>query len=136
MTRGTIHYTNHTLMPEALERWPVPLMERLLPRHLQIIYEINAHVLERVRAQPDNSDPFLTDVSMIDESYGRFVRMGHLAFLGARKVNGVSALHGELMKRDGVPAAAPLLPGPDHQHHQRRHAAPLAARAAIRAWPS
>ena len=99
VTRNTIHYTNHTLMPEALERWSVGLMERLLPRHLQLIYEINDHVLSGLRALPGNGDPFFTDVSMIDESYGRFVRMGHLAFLGARKVNGVSALHGDLMKR-------------------------------------
>ena len=98
ITRGVIHYTNHTLMPEALERWPVALMERLLPRHLQIIYEINAFVLDELRGRPDNPDPYLADVSLIEESYGRFVRMGHLAFLGARRVNGVSALHGELMK--------------------------------------
>ncbi|MEK0085366.1 glycogen/starch/alpha-glucan phosphorylase [Benzoatithermus flavus] len=98
ITRGTIHYTNHTLMPEALERWPVPLVERLLPRHLQLVYEINAHVLSELRARPDNPDPHLAEVSIIDEGYGRSVRMGHLAFLGARRVNGVSALHGELMK--------------------------------------
>jgi starch phosphorylase len=99
ITRGTIHYTNHTLMPEALERWPVQLMERLLPRHLQLIYEINAHVLGELRQRPENPDPHLAEVSIIDEGYGRFVRMGHLAFLGARHVNGVSALHGELMKQ-------------------------------------
>ena len=99
ITRGTIHYTNHTLMPEALERWPVPLMERLLPRNLQIIYDINSQVLNELRARPDNHDPHLAEVSIIDEGYGRFVRMGHLAFFGARKVNGVSALHGELMKQ-------------------------------------
>ena len=99
ITRGTIHYTNHTLMPEALERWSVQLMERLLPRQLQLIYEINAQVLTELRQRPDLDDPFLSDVSLIDESYGRFVRMGHVAFLGARKVNGVSALHGELMKQ-------------------------------------
>ena len=99
ITRGTINYTNHTLMPEALERWPVQLMERLLPRQMQLILEINAHVLTELRRRPDLEDPFLTDISLIDESYGRFVRMGHLAFLGAHKVNGVSALHGELMKQ-------------------------------------
>ncbi len=99
ITRGTIHYTNHTLMPEALERWSVGLVERLLPRHLEIVYEINEHVLKGLRARPQNGDPHLADVSMIDESFGRWVRMGHLAFLGARKVNGVSALHGELMKQ-------------------------------------
>ncbi|MFO1073313.1 MAG: glycogen/starch/alpha-glucan phosphorylase [Geminicoccaceae bacterium] len=99
LTRGTINYTNHTLMPEALERWPVQLMERLLPRNLQLIYEINAFVLSGLREQPDNPDPYLSEVSIIDEGYGRFVRMGNLAFLGAGKVNGVSALHGELMKQ-------------------------------------
>ena len=99
ITRETIHYTNHTLMPEALERWPVALLERLLPRHLQIIYEINAEILTSLRSQAGRGDPFLADVSVIEEGWGRFVRMGHLAFLGARRVNGVSALHTELMKQ-------------------------------------
>ena len=99
IVQGTIHYTNHTLMPEALERWPVQLMERLLPRHLQLIYEINAHVLDGLRGRPSLGDPFLTDVSLIEEGYGPAVRMGHLAYLGSRKVNGVSALHAELMKK-------------------------------------
>jgi starch phosphorylase len=98
LTRQTIHYTNHTLMPEALERWPVPLFEKLLPRHLQIIYDINAEVLGELRLRPDNGDPHLSDVSIIEEGWTRAVRMGHLAFLGSRKVNGVSALHSELMK--------------------------------------
>jgi starch phosphorylase len=98
ITRGTIHYTNHTLMPEALERWPVALLERVLPRHMQIIYEINAAVLDELRARPDNADPYLRDVSIIEEGWGRQVRMGHLAFLGSSHVNGVSALHGDLMK--------------------------------------
>ena len=98
ITRGTIHYTNHTLMPEALERWSVQLMERLLPRQLQLIYEINSYVLAELRSRPDVKDPFLSEISLIDESYGRAVRMGHLAFLGSRRVNGVSALHGDLMK--------------------------------------
>ncbi|HEX6012060.1 MAG TPA: glycogen/starch/alpha-glucan phosphorylase, partial [Geminicoccaceae bacterium] len=98
-TTGTIHYTNHTLLPEALERWPLQLIERLLPRQVQIIYEINAHVLDELRARPDNHDPHLAEISLIDEGHGRSVRMGHLAFVGARRVNGVSALHGELMKQ-------------------------------------
>ncbi|MEZ5823268.1 MAG: glycogen/starch/alpha-glucan phosphorylase [Geminicoccaceae bacterium] len=99
VVQSVIHYTNHTLMPEALERWPVQLLENLLPRHMQLIYEINAHVLGELRRRPDNDDPFLGDVSVIDEGYGRAVRMGHLAFFGSRRVNGVSALHTELMKQ-------------------------------------
>ncbi len=99
IVQDTIHYTNHTLLPEALERWPVQLMEQMLPRHMQLIYEINAHVLGTLRHLPGNDDPFLSDVSLIEEGYGRAVRMGHLAFIGARKVNGVSALHTELMKK-------------------------------------
>ena len=99
IVQDTIHYTNHTLLPEALERWPVQLMEQMLPRHMQLIYEINAHVLGTLRHLPGNDDPFLADVSLIEEGYGRAVRMGHLAFVGARKVNGVSALHTELMKQ-------------------------------------
>lgn len=99
ITRATVHYTNHTLMPEALERWPVQLMENLLPRPMQIIYEINAYVLGELRRRPENDDPFLSDISLIEEGYGRFVRMGNLAFIGARKTNGVSALHSELLKK-------------------------------------
>ncbi|MEO1019370.1 MAG: glycogen/starch/alpha-glucan phosphorylase, partial [Pseudomonadota bacterium] len=99
ITQKTISYTNHTLLPEALESWPVPLIERLLPRHMQIIYRLNGDILEQLRAQPDTTDPYLSAVSLIDEQGGRRVRMGHLAFLGAHKVNGVSALHTELMKK-------------------------------------
>ena len=99
LTRRTFSYTNHTLMPEALESWPVPLMERLLPRHMQIIYMINAFHLDPVRtAHPDDSR-LLQSVSLIDEANGRRVRMGHLAYVGSHKVNGVSALHTELLKK-------------------------------------
>jgi glycogen phosphorylase len=98
VTRNTLHYTNHTLMPEALETWPVGLMERLLPRHMQIIYLINWLHLEDVAGRGPTSAEALAEVSLIDESHGRRVRMGHLAFLGARRVNGVSALHTGLMR--------------------------------------
>jgi starch phosphorylase len=98
ITRGCIAYTNHTLMPEALERWPVGLLERVLPRHMQLIYEINARFLSEVRRRSAGAPP-LGEVSLIDESNGRAVRMGHLAFVGSHKVNGVSALHTELMRR-------------------------------------
>jgi starch phosphorylase len=98
MTRGTFSYTNHTLLPEALEVWPVPLMERLLPRHMQIIYLINALHLGHVRQEHPGDDALLSSVSMIDEHQGRRVRMSHLAFLGSHRVNGVSALHTGLMR--------------------------------------
>src|SRR5262249_55168924 len=96
VTTGTISYTNHTLLPEALESWPVPLMQRLLPRHMQIIYEINKAHLDALAGTPDA--PPLDAGSLIAEHGERRVRMGTLAFLGSHKVNGVSALHTELMR--------------------------------------
>jgi len=98
ITQGTLSYTNHTLLPEALESWPVPLMERLLPRHMQLIYLLNARHLDNVRAG-GGDDKLLTSVSLIEEGGVRRVRMGNLAFLGSHKVNGVSALHTDLMRK-------------------------------------
>lgn len=98
ITRRTFAYTNHTLMPEALETWPVPLFERLLPRHLQIIYEINRRFLGEVaRLDPGNIDR-LRRMSIIDERACRFVRMAHLAAVGSHRINGVSQLHTDLMR--------------------------------------
>src|SRR6516225_3834756 len=99
ITVGTFSYTNHTLLPEALESWPVPLFERILPRHLEIIYAINARHLEAARLGGHLDPDLHADVSLIDESDGRRVRMGHLAFVGSHRVNGVSKLHTELMRR-------------------------------------
>ena len=98
ITQATFSYTNHTLLPEALEHWPVPLMERLLPRHMQIIYLLNGRHLKRVRDEMAAPDDLLAAVSMIDERHGRRVRMGHLAYIGSHAVNGVSALHTDLMR--------------------------------------
>ncbi|MCJ8141973.1 glycogen/starch/alpha-glucan phosphorylase [Ancylobacter sp. A5.8] len=98
ITNRTISYTNHTLLPEALETWPVPLMERVLPRHMQIIYLLNAKHLEKVRTQFPDDDGLLSAVSLIQEDHGRRVRMGNLAFLGSHSINGVAALHSDLMK--------------------------------------
>ncbi|GLK86770.1 glycogen/starch/alpha-glucan phosphorylase [Ancylobacter defluvii] len=98
ITNRTISYTNHTLLPEALETWPVPLMERVLPRHMQIIYLINALHIESVRKAFPGDDALLSSVSLIQEDHGRRVRMGNLAFLGSHSINGVAALHSELMK--------------------------------------
>jgi glycogen phosphorylase len=99
ITTGTISYTNHTLLPEALESWAVPLMARLLPRHMQIIYLINGMHLDSLRAAGTDDAALLSAVSLIDEHDGRRVRMGNLAFLGSHKVNGVSALHTDLMRQ-------------------------------------
>lgn len=99
LTVGTIGYTNHTLLPEALESWPVPLFERLLPRHIQIIYEINARLLKSARNEHDMTDDQIRSISLIDESGERRVRMGNLAFVGAHAVNGVAAMHSELLKQ-------------------------------------
>ncbi|WP_296101221.1 glycogen/starch/alpha-glucan phosphorylase [uncultured Agrobacterium sp.] len=98
ITRGTFSYTNHTLLPEALESWPVPLLERLLPRHMQIIYAINANTLIFARKEKKLSDGQIRSISLIDEGGERRVRMGNLAFIGSHSINGVSALHTELMK--------------------------------------
>ncbi|WP_148058796.1 glycogen/starch/alpha-glucan phosphorylase, partial [Pseudomonas protegens] len=86
----TLSYTNHTLLPEALETWPVGLMERMLPRHMQIIYLINAQHIDSLRAKGVHDFDVLRSVSLIEEDNGRRVRMGNLAFLGSHSVNGVS----------------------------------------------
>jgi glycogen phosphorylase len=99
ITTRTLSYTNHTLLPEALETWPVSLMNRLLPRHMQIIYLINWQHLKEL-GEHKKTDPALApSLSLIDETGEKRVRMGHLAFLGSHKTNGVSALHTDLMRR-------------------------------------
>jgi glycogen phosphorylase len=98
ITVATLSYTNHTLLPEALETWPVEIFERLLPRHLEIIYRINAAHLAQAEARCPGDIDFRAAVSLIDERGGRRVRMGQLAFVGSHRINGVSAMHSELMK--------------------------------------
>jgi starch phosphorylase len=93
----TFAYTNHTLLPEALESWPVPLFERLLPRHMHLVYALNALELKEARAGGFD-DGAIARISLIAENHERRVRMGNLAFLGSHSVNGVSALHTQLMK--------------------------------------
>jgi starch phosphorylase len=100
ITRRTFAYTNHTLLPEALERWPIALFGRLLPRHLEIIYEINARFLDEVRITFFGDEQRLERMSLIDECGERYVRMAHLATVGSHAVNGVSSLHSELLKSD------------------------------------
>ncbi len=96
----TFAYTNHTLMPEALECWPIDLFHRVLPRHLEIIYEINANFLDQVRIRFLGDEERLARLSLIDERGERYVRMAHLACVGAHTINGVAALHSELLKTD------------------------------------
>lgn len=99
ITQKTFAYTNHTLLPEALEKWPLELFGSLLPRHLEIIYEINQRFLDQVRlCYPGNSEP-LARLSIIDESGERYVRMANLACVGSHAINGVAALHTELLKQ-------------------------------------
>ncbi len=98
ITRGMLGYTNHTLLPEALEKWPLELFSRLLPRHLEIVYEINRRFLDQVRARFTGDEPRVARMSLIDESGGRSVRMAHLATVGSHAVNGVARLHSELLR--------------------------------------
>ena len=98
ITRRTFAYTNHTLMPEALETWPVPLFERVLPRHLQIIYEINHRFLKEVMHRYPGDQALWQRMSIIDDADSKRVRMAHLAIVGSHKVNGVAAIHTQLMK--------------------------------------
>ncbi len=99
ITRATFGYTNHTLLPEALESWPLPLFERLLPRHMQIVYAINARLLREAVKAEGIDDRAIAAISLIDEGGERRVRMANLAFAGSHSVNGVAALHTELMKK-------------------------------------
>ncbi len=99
ITLNTFSYTNHTLMPEALETWPLPLFERVLPRHLQIIYEINHRFLRDVMHRHPGDAELVRRMSIIDESGERYVRMAHLSMVGCHRVNGVARIHTELMKK-------------------------------------
>jgi starch phosphorylase len=99
ITVGTFSYTSHTLLPEALESWPVDLFGRVLPRHLEIIYRINTEHLEAAKLKNPSASDSLGSISLIDEHNGQRLRMGHLAFVGSHCINGVSALHTNLMRK-------------------------------------
>ena len=110
ITCATLAYTNHTLLPEALERWPVALFEVHVPRHLEIIYEINRRFLGAVRMRfPDDVDR-LRRVSLIEEGPQKYVRMAHLAIVGTHRTNGVAAIHSTLLKVKVVPDLAEIFP--------------------------
>jgi starch phosphorylase len=111
ITKAAIGYTNHTLLPEALESWPVHLFEHVLPRHMQIIYGINAKLIADAQKRDDCTSEFLASVSLIDEHNGRRVRMGQLAFVGSHSINGVSALHTQLMQQSVFRDLNKLYPG-------------------------
>jgi starch phosphorylase len=110
VTRNTLAYTNHTLLPEALEKWPVNLIGQLLPRHLEIIYEINARFLDEVRAAFPDDSARLSRMSLIDETGERFVRMAHLATVGSHRVNGVAQMHSDLLRKTVMHDFAELWP--------------------------
>jgi len=99
ITQQTCAYTNHTLLSEALEKWPVPLFGKSLPRHLEIIYEINRRFLDDLRQRYPGDEALLRRLSLIDETGDKYVRMAHLASVGSHAINGVAALHSELLKQ-------------------------------------
>jgi starch phosphorylase len=110
ITEATLGYTNHTLLPEALEKWPVPLLEYVLPRHLKIIYEINHRFLQQVSARwPDDGDR-LRRMSIVEEGDTKQIRMAHLSIVGSHSINGVAKLHSELVRTSLVPDFYQLWP--------------------------
>ncbi len=100
ITTKTFGYTNHTLLPEALERWPIELFGRLLPRHLELILEINRRFIEKIKNRFPKDDAKVSRMSLIDESGERYIRMAHLACAGSHSINGVAALHSQLIMKD------------------------------------
>jgi starch phosphorylase len=110
LTQRTLAYTNHTLLPEALEKWPVAWFKDLLPRHLEIIYEINRRLLDDVRARYPGNAGRVERVSLIEEGASRQVCMAHLAIVGSHSTNGVAALHSALLKKRVVPDFAAMFP--------------------------
>ena len=111
ITTRTLAYTNHTLLPEALEKWGVPLFGRVLPRHLEIIYEINLRVLALCDAKWPNDNDKKRACSLIEENGGKMVRMAHIAVVGSHAVNGVAALHTNLLRKNLFPEFDALYPG-------------------------
>jgi glycogen phosphorylase len=110
LTVRTLAYTNHTLLPEALEKWSVELFEALLPRHLEIVYEINRRFLDNVRAKHPGDEARLARVSLIEETPDRKIRMANLAIVGTHSTNGVAAIHSKLLRATTVPDFAELFP--------------------------
>jgi len=110
LTKKTLAYTNHTLLPEALEKWPVELFETLIPRHLEIIYEINRRLLDEVRLRFPGDNDRAARISLVEESGQRKIRMAHLAIVGAHSTNGVAAIHSKLLRTSTVRDLAEMYP--------------------------
>src|SRR5262249_26965412 len=110
LTQGALAYTNHTLLPEALEKWPLPWFERLLPRQLEIVLEINRRLLDDVRRRFPGGDGRGARVSRVEEGGARKTRRAQVAIVGSHSTNGVAALHSELLRRTTVKDLAELFP--------------------------
>jgi starch phosphorylase len=110
LTQRTLAYTNHTLLPEALEKWPLAWFEALLPRQLEIIYEINRRFLDEVRAKNPGEEGRIANVSLVEEGPQRKIRMANLAIVGSHSTNGVAAIHSELLRKTTVKDLAELFP--------------------------
>jgi glycogen phosphorylase len=110
LTRRTLAYTNHTLLPEALEKWPVEWFEMLIPRHLEIIFEINRRLLEEVRTRFPGDEGRIGRVSLIEEGASKHVRMANLAIVGSHSTNGVAAIHSQLLRTTTVKDLAEMFP--------------------------
>ena len=110
LTRRTLAYTNHTLLPEALEKWPVEWFEMLIPRNLEIIFEINRRLLDEVRSRFPGDDGRVARVSLIEEGPSKHVRMANLAIVGSHSTNGVAAIHSELLRTTTVKDLAEMFP--------------------------
>ncbi len=111
ITTRTFSYTNHTLLPEASEKWPVSLFGALLPRHLEIIYEINYRFLDQVRFKYPGDEDIVRRISIIDETPPRSIRMAHLACIGSHTINGVAEMHTRLLKDQTLADFDRLWPG-------------------------
>ena len=110
LTKKTLAYTNHTLLPEALEKWPVEMFELFMPRHLEIIYEINRRLLDEVRLRFPGDDGRVTRVSLVEEGTERKIRMANLAIVGSHSTNGVAAVHSRLFRITTVKDLAEMYP--------------------------
>src|SRR5207302_8796408 len=110
LTQRTLAYTNHTLLPEALEKWPLELFQALLPRHLEIVFEINRRLLDDVRRRFPGDEGRVERTSLIEEGAEKHVRMAHLAIVGSHSTNGVAAIHSALLRSTTVRDLAEMFP--------------------------